>query len=135
MTFEPTATDGTMRILFVDDLPDTRQVFRLAFGRQGHSTQLASNGLEAVQAVQDECFDAIVMDVEMPGMNGWEAVRRIRTLDNGRKVPIVMFTAYGDSEDRHRAREAGADSLLNKPLTPQELLAEIERLASNHSQS
>ena len=118
-----------MRILFVDDLPDTRQVFRLAFGLYGHSTQLAGNGREAVEAVQDEAFDAIVMDVEMPEMNGWDAVRTIRTLPNGQTTPIVMFTAYGNGGNRQQAREVGADSLLHKPTTPQELLDEIERLS------
>jgi CheY-like chemotaxis protein len=118
-----------MRILFVDDLPDTRDVFRLAFGIQGHNTRLASNGREAVDAVGEESFDAIIMDVEMPEMNGFEAVKNIRQLEFGRSVPIIMFTAYGDNEAQEKAAESGADLLLHKPILPQELLSRIEQLS------
>ena len=118
-----------MRILFVDDLPDTRDVFRLAFGIQGHSTRLAANGREAVEAAQEEQFDAIIMDVEMPEMNGFDAVKEIRQRENGQQVPIIMFTAYGDGEASQKASEAGADLLLHKPILPQELLAKIENLS------
>ena len=118
-----------MRILFVDDLPDTRDVFRLAFGIQGHTTRLAANGREAVEAVKEEAFDAIIMDVEMPEMNGFDAVRHIRDLEDDTHVPIIMFTAYGDNEASQKAGEAGADLLLHKPILPQELLMRIEQLS------
>ena len=118
-----------MHILFVDDMPDTCEIFRLAFGLQGHTVRLASNGEEAVDAVREEQFDAIVTDVEMPAMNGWEAVKKIRTLPNGTAVPIIMFTAYGrNEEDRMKALDVGADDLLQKPILPQELLKHIQRL-------
>lgn len=118
-----------MHILFVDDLPDTRDVFRLAFGIQGHTTRLAANGREAVDAVREDAFDAVIIDVEMPEMNGFDAVRHIRQLPNGAKVPIIMFTAYGDGEAQEKSSEAGADLLLHKPILPQELLMRIEQLS------
>lgn len=118
-----------MKILFVDDLPDTRDVFSLAFGIQGHTTHLATNGREAVEAVRAQNFDAIIMDVEMPEMNGFDAVETIRTLPNGAKIPIIMFTAYGDNETRERAISSGADLLLHKPILPQELLASIVKIS------
>ncbi|MDF2439664.1 MAG: hypothetical protein JWN98_648, partial [Abditibacteriota bacterium] len=111
-----------------DDMPDTRDVFRLAFGIQGHQTRVAGNGNEAVAAVREEEFDVIVMDVEMPGMNGWEAVRQIRMLDGGSSIPIVMFTAYSSREDHQKAQEAGANDVLQKPMLPQELVAYLEKL-------
>ena len=119
-----------MHILFVDDMPDTRDIFRLAFGIHGHSTRVATNGVEAVEAVKQEGFDAIIMDVEMPEMNGWDAVRHIRGLPHGQGVPIIMFTAYGSEEDYQRATESGANCLLLKPILPQELLSQIEKLRS-----
>lgn len=117
-----------MKLLFVDDMRDTRDFFRFAFELENVEVRLASNGAEAVDLVGKERFDAIIMDVEMPGMNGWDAVRAIRSLDQGSKVPILMYTAYGDSETRHRATEAGADSVLFKPLLPREILSRIHKL-------
>lgn len=119
-----------MHILFVDDMPDTRDIFRLAFSIQGHSTRVATNGVEAVEAVKEESFDAIIMDVEMPEMNGWDAVQHIRGLQHGDGVPIIMFTAYGSVEDYQHALDAGANCLLLKPILPQELLNQIEKLTS-----
>lgn len=117
-----------MHILFVDDLPDTCEVFKLAFRLDGHTTRIAHNGIEAVDATQEENFDAIIMDVEMPQLNGWDAVQRIRLLPNGTQVPIIMFTAYGTQADRDRALEVGADDLMQKPVLPNELIARIKEL-------
>jgi CheY-like chemotaxis protein len=75
-------------------------------------------------------FDAIIMDVEMPIMNGWEAVQEIRALRNGRQIPIIMFTAYGDSEYHDRALSLGANDLWRKPLLPQEVLVRLESIMS-----
>lgn len=124
-----------MKILFVDDMPDTRNVFKLAFGLRGHHTRTAVNGVEAVNAVREEPFDAIVMDVEMPQLNGWDAVKQIRTLPHGNGVPIIMFTAYSNSDDELHAHQVGADVLLQKPLLPQELLAQISKLISRRADS
>ena len=117
-----------MRILFVDDVRDTRDLFRLAFGKQGHQIHLASNGVEAVAAVREQDFDAVVMDIEMPEMDGWDATREIRSLDRGRNLPIILFTAYSAQENHQRASQAGANTLLRKPMLPQEVLSHIDRL-------
>ena len=117
-----------MNILFVDDLPDTCEVFKLAFRLDGHTTRIAHNGIEAVDATREENFDAIIMDVEMPQLNGWDAVLQIRALPNGLKIPIIMFTAYGTQADRDRALEVGADDLMQKPVLPNELIARIKEL-------
>jgi CheY-like chemotaxis protein len=118
----------SMRILFVDDVQDTRDLFRLVFRMQGHETHLASDGVEAVEAVKKEDFDAVVMDVEMPRMNGWDAARTIRSMARGRELPIILFTAYSAHEDYQRASQAGADTLLRKPMLPQEVLSHISQV-------
>jgi DNA-binding response OmpR family regulator len=107
---------------------DTRDFFRFAFELENVEVRLASNGQEAVDLVGKESFDAIVMDVEMPEMNGWDAVRHIRQLNNGQAVPILMYTAIGDSETRKKAGEVGANTVLFKPLLPREILSRIEKL-------
>jgi CheY-like chemotaxis protein len=120
-----------MRILFVDDLSDTRELFRLALSLQGHAVHLAANGLEAVAAVQNNSgFDVIIMDIEMPEMNGWDAVRAIRNLPPGKDVPIVMFTAYGNGVTLKLAQQVGANSVLHKPISPQELISHVQQLAA-----
>lgn len=122
-----------MKILFVDDAPDTRMLFSIAFARQGHPTHVAADGIEAVEAVRHEAFDAIIMDVEMPRMNGWDAIRHIRQMPNGQDVPILMFTGY--HEERTKALEVGATDLAFKPLVPQELLSRLMKLQSDSTAS
>ena len=117
-----------MKLLFVDDMRDTRDFFRFAFELENVEVRLAANGREAVELVQSETFDAIVMDVEMPEMNGWEAVAEIRALEAGATVPILMYTANGDGDTRRRAQQVGANTVLFKPLLPREILARIEKL-------
>jgi DNA-binding response OmpR family regulator len=107
---------------------DTRDFFRFAFELENVEVRLASNGQEAVDILGKEEFDAIVMDVEMPEMNGWDAVRYIRELEFGKTVPILMYTAIGDSETRKKATEVGANTVLFKPLLPREILSRIEKL-------
>ena len=120
-----------MRILFVDDLPDTRELFRLALSLQGHTVHLASNGLESVAAVKNNgSFDVIIMDIEMPEMNGWDAVREIRSMPNGKEIPIVMFTAYGNGVTLKLAQQVGANSVLHKPISPQDLITHVHQIAA-----
>ena len=118
-----------MHILFVDDVADTRFLFSFFFRSEGHLTSLAADGLEAVAAVEQEQFDAIVMDIEMPRMDGWNATERIRHLPFGQRVPIIMFTGYAGEGLRSRALKVGATDLLHKPLLPGVLLSRILQLA------
>jgi DNA-binding response OmpR family regulator len=117
-----------LKLLFVDDMRDTRDFFRFAFELENVEVRLASNGREAVELAQGENFDAIIMDVEMPEMNGWDAVRQIRALPNATTVPILMYTANGNSETRKKATEVGANTVLFKPLLPREILSRIEKI-------
>jgi CheY-like chemotaxis protein len=116
------------RILFVDQRQESREVFDMVFTMEGHSLRLACDGDEAVAAVHEERFDAIVLDATLPDQDGWTAVRLIRELENGRTTPILMFNAADDHQAQERRRELGADGYFAKPLVPEELLPHVIRL-------
>lgn len=121
-----------MKLLLVDDIRETRDFFRFAFELEGIQVRLASNGNEAVELVREECFDVIVMDVEMPEMNGWDAVREMRQMPNGADAPILMFSAYCDDASYRESVAVRADALLSKPVLPRELLNRIKKVIEKH---
>lgn len=112
-----------MRILFADDAKDTRDLFTLVFAIEGFHTQTACNGAEALVAVlkSKEPFDVIVLDIEMPEMDGWQALKAIRSLPKAQHMPIIMFTGYGN-EVRARALQEGAQRIVHKPMLPKEMV-------------
>ena len=108
---------------------------KLAVGllqREGHAVTVANNGKEAVVAVESQYFDLVLMDVQMPEMDGLEATAAIRRRERqtGQHIPIVAMTAHAMKEDRERCLATGMDDYLAKPLDPEELYALIERLAA-----
>lgn len=119
-----------MQILFVDDISDTRTFFQLALGSSGHVVHPAASGAMALQALQQNTYDAIVLDVEMPDMSGWETLRRIRQEPNGHDVPVVMFTAYNSDAMMDQARVVGANHVVSKPLLPVQLLQVLQMLVA-----
>lgn len=114
-----------MHILIVDDAKEICLLFALAFRLEGHTTQCAHNGVEAVLMVQQNLFDAIVMDFNMPEMDGIEAVRQVRDLPNGQQVPILMLTGDDEEDGQRAALAAGADTVVKKPILPQVVLRRL----------
>jgi len=120
---------GRMRVLLAEDnLVNQRLATRL-LEKQGHVVIAAKNGIEAVAAVEQEKFDIVLMDVQMPEMDGLEAIRVIRESEkvSGRHLPIISITAHVMTGDREKCLEAGADDYVPKPLQRAELFAAIER--------
>ena len=122
-----------MHILIVDDIEETAHLFAWGFSLEGHSSVTAINGVEAVELARQGGFDAIVMDLRMPGMDGVEATRQIRALPHGQEVPIVIITAAMHEANRLDALEAGADRVVNTPILPQFVLKHIEDLLKQES--
>ena len=98
---------------------------------EGHTTQLAEDGIEAVEAMKEDGFDSIVMDVELPGMNGLEATQQISSLPNGSNIPILVFTGYSQSDYKRKALEAGANDVVFKPIDPQTLLSHVKQIVQH----
>lgn len=106
------------RILVVDDEPRMIKFVQYNLELDGFQVISASNGLEAVEKVQMELPDLVILDVMMPKMDGFEALRLIRETSD---VPVIMLTVKSEEEDKHLAFSAGADDYLTKPFSPREL--------------
>jgi CheY-like chemotaxis protein len=108
---------GGKKILVVEDNLDNRCILVYRLKRIGDFEVIeATNGAEALEAVEKERPDLIFMDLKMPVMDGWEATRRIRQMADGKTIPIIALTAQAMSGDEQRAIDAGCDDYLAKPI-------------------
>ncbi|WP_432752949.1 response regulator transcription factor [Streptomyces sp. JL2001] len=123
-------TEGE-RILIVDDEPAVREALRRSLAFEGYGTEVAVDGLDALAALQSYAPDLVVLDVQMPRMDGLTAARRIRS--SGSTVPILMLTARDTVGDRVTGLDAGADDYLVKPFELDELFARIRALLRRSS--
>ena len=127
---QPSALPAALRILAAEDVPTNQLLLQHLLTREGHGVTLVANGEEAVAAAAREPFDVILMDVQMPVMDGVEATRRIRSLSTpASAVPIVMVTAHAMLGDRDRYLAAGANDYLAKPIKPDSLRAALRAVA------
>lgn len=117
-------------ILVVDDSPANLTVLRRVLSRRGHRVDLASDGVEALEHVRSGHYDLILMDVEMPRLDGVRAAAAIRKLPSpAARIPIVAISAHAAREDRERCLGAGMNAFLAKPMAADELVRTVERLA------
>ena len=109
-----------------------RRLAQVLLGKAGHEVTTAPGGPEALELMAGRGFDLVLMDVQMPGMDGLETTRRIRALADGQRsrVPIVAVTASAMQGDDARCRAAGMDAFLAKPIDGAALVATVERLAA-----
>ena len=120
-----------MRILIVEDEADLRNGLAKLFREEGYAVDAAANGVDGLQKAKDFEYDAIVLDYMMPGMDGREVLRRLRSV---KRTPVMMLTARNSVEDRVVGLDLGADDYLAKPFVQQELLARLRALVRrNHS--
>ena len=113
-----------LSILVVEDNPTSRTLARLLLRRHRHHVETAGNGIEALQVYDRKVFDLIFMDVQMPEMDGFQAVAEIRRREqaSGRHTPVIAMTAHAMKGDRERCIEAGMDSYISKPYEPKDLM-------------
>jgi two-component system sensor histidine kinase/response regulator len=124
--------DATKRleILLVEDALPARRLAEAVLGRRGHRVTSAENGLEALRLIEQGRFDVVLMDVQMPVMDGYEATLAIRALPDPiqRSVPVIAMTAHAMGGDRERCLEAGMDDYVSKPIDTRQLTELVERL-------
>ena len=119
-----------MRILIVDDERMIREVLREYVEFAGYEALEAEDGAEAVQLCRQEKVDLVLMDIMMPRVDGFSAVKEIRKTKN---IPINMLSARGEEYDKLRAFELGVDDYVTKPFSPKEVMARINAVAKRHS--
>lgn len=113
------------RILVIEDQEDNRRILRDLLTSASYEMIEAVTGEEGVTLAETQRPDLILMDIQLPGLDGYEATRRIKANPALRQIPIIVVTSYALSGDDVKAREAGCDAYVTKPFSPRALLAKI----------
>ena len=115
------------QILVIEDEPSVGEVVQLYLRRAGFSVTVAQDGLKALELLDNQLPALVILDLMLPGVDGWEITRRLRARSD---VPIIMLTARRAEIDRIAGLELGADDYVVKPFSPMELVARLKRLLS-----
>jgi two-component system cell cycle sensor histidine kinase/response regulator CckA len=119
------------RVLVVEDSAMQAKMLRFILEEAGYATDVAPDGQAALNRVAGQAYDLVVSDIRMPGMDGYELCRRIKTELGKRQLPVMLLTSLGDPMDIVRGLEAGADNYVTKPYEPAHLLARIANMLEN----
>lgn len=125
-----------LRVLLVEDELDTRELFAMALKQYGAEVNAVDSATKALDALRQLAVDVLVSDIQMPEMDGYELIERVRTFDveGVRGIPAIALTAYARTEDRTRSLMAGYQAHLSKPIEPTELVATVASLAGRTGQ-
>jgi CheY-like chemotaxis protein len=115
-------------VLIVDDFPDNREMYVQFLSFHGYRVAEAVDGHDALEKASALLPDLIVMDLSLPGLDGWEATRRLKKGGQTKAIPVIALTGHAMAGHEEGARSAGCDSYLTKPCVPADLAAEIQRL-------
>ena len=116
------------KILVVEDTEDNRQILRDLLGMAGYDMVEAHDGAEGVAKAAEHKPDLILMDIQMPVMDGYEATRRIKANPELKAIPIIAVTSYALSGDEQKTRDAGCDAYIAKPYSPRQMLAKVKEI-------
>jgi len=116
------------RILIVDDSPSVRKLVEFTLKSKGFQVTPAEDGLQALELIGKEQFDAIILDINMPRMDGLKFLEKMRPADAYVSTPVIVLTTEGLEEDRDRAMELGATAYMVKPFKPTQLLGFVDKM-------
>jgi twitching motility two-component system response regulator PilH len=116
------------KVLIVDDSTTQRELISNLLTNMGLKVSIAKDGLEALEEIQENCPDLVVLDIVMPRMNGYEVCRWLRNNVKNRKLPVVMCSAKSEDFDRYWGMKQGADAYISKPFKPQDLVGTVKQL-------
>ena len=114
------------RILVADDDPSILRLLQLNFELEGYEVSTASDGEEALAKARASSPDVVVLDVMMPGMDGWEVCRRLKEDETMRDVPVILLTALGQEQERRHGLAVGASEYVMKPFDPDQLVQMVK---------
>lgn len=117
-------------VLLAEDEPNIVESLRFVLERAGFDVAVETDGRHALETAQQQSPDVLVLDVMLPGIDGYEVLRRLRSNERGGKLPVLMLTAKGQREDRETALSCGADMFITKPFSNAEVVEAIEKLAA-----
>jgi DNA-binding response OmpR family regulator len=117
-------------ILLVDDEDQLRRVMRDLLEREGYAVAEARDGVQALDEVDRHAPDVIVLDLNLPGLDGYTVLSQLRSREHTREIPVIVLTAKGDEDNEVRVFELGADDFLTKPFRARALSARLEALLS-----
>jgi two-component system, cell cycle response regulator DivK len=118
------------RILVVEDTTDNRRILRDLFINAGFDVIEAANGVDGIEAALQHHPDVVLMDMELPGIDGYEATRRIKARSETSRIAVIAVTAYALSGDEAKARAAGCDGYVAKPFSPRQMLDMVRTFTS-----
>lgn len=118
-------------ILLVEDNDDSRAIYATMLEHHGYEVVQASRGDEALEIIGEMRPDVILLDIAIPGVDGWTVAERLKADEETASICIIAVTAHALSEDRDRAHEIGCDAYLAKPVRPRRILEEIRRFTEN----
>ena len=116
------------KMLTVDDSPSVRKLVKFTLKAKGFDVSSASDGVEALDLMKEEEFAAIILDINMPRMNGLEFLEQIKANEKYAAIPVIMLTTEGQEEDKDKAVSLGATAYMVKPFKPTQLLTLIEKI-------
>jgi two-component system, cell cycle response regulator DivK len=116
------------KILVIEDTEDNRQILRDLLSMAGYDLVEAADGAEGVAMAAEHKPDLILIDIQMPVMDGYEATRRIKADPALAAIPVIAVTSYALSGDEQKARDAGCDGYIAKPFSPRQMLAKVREI-------
>ena len=120
----------TRKILVVEDNPDNMKLVTWILEDENYAVTGVGSGEECLEQIQQDCYDVVLMDISLPGIDGKEATRRLRAMDQFRQLPIIALTAHAIKGEDEEIRAAGVTELITKPLDEDQLLQCLRDLVS-----
>lgn len=131
---EPAEVPLAPLVLVVDDVAHGREIFAEYLEFRGFRVATAADGLEALDKAFELLPDVILMDLSLPGLDGWEATRRLKSDERTKMIPVIALTAHALASAHDKAKAAGCDSVVTKPCVPRDLEAEVRRQLAARSE-